>query len=234
MEFDYAWGWFQHHASQRLTAFNFFLVIVGLLLVGYAQAIDHTWTAFGVGIGILGALVAAGFLALDVRNFELVIRGRDALEELELGMTIRLSRCEENREKLGEALGQGPMSRWLAAGKARRKTFTHRFWLRLIIATVGLGFAVGAVLAACGSWGVVRPGTISCRTSTVLVLHRPGFDLNLVQRSEREGEQRSGNDDGGRPDHGLGGDLHVQSIGMGNYKRVQTGRHCGKEPVGGG
>lgn len=76
IEFDYAWGWFQYHAAQRLTSFNFFLIIVGFVLVGFAQAIDKQWDAFGVGLGLLGVVVAAGFLALDIRNAELVFRGQ--------------------------------------------------------------------------------------------------------------------------------------------------------------
>lgn len=34
---DYAWDWFAYHAGQRLTTFNFFLVIVGVLTVGLVK-----------------------------------------------------------------------------------------------------------------------------------------------------------------------------------------------------
>jgi hypothetical protein len=50
-ELDYAWDWFKYHASQRLTAFNFFLIMVGFLLVGYAHAIDKHFVYFGIGLG---------------------------------------------------------------------------------------------------------------------------------------------------------------------------------------
>jgi hypothetical protein len=238
IEFDYAWGWFQYHASQRLTAFNFFLVIVGLILVAYAQAIDRHWVVFGIGLGMLGAIVAAGFLALDVRNLELVMRGKAALKTLELERAMRVSLIDRNgdRAELGKALltdgiGDG-VSRCI--GRWFGWFFQHRLWLRGVIFVVGVGFVAGAAWAGFGYPGTGSPDLLSCRDSTVLVLHRPGFDLNLVKRSEREGEQRGANDDRGRPNHGLSGDLHVQSVGMGDYKRVQTGRHCGKEPVGGG
>jgi hypothetical protein len=91
LELDYASGWFQYTASQRLTAFNFFLLVVGLLLVGYAQAADHDWCFFGVGIGIIGMVVSAGFLMIDIRNEVLVEKGLKALRALEQGLQIRLA-----------------------------------------------------------------------------------------------------------------------------------------------
>lgn len=160
IEFDYAWGWFQYHAAQRLTSFNFFLIITGLLLVAFAQAIDHDWTGFGFGIGLLGTIVAAGFLALDVRNEELVNRGRHALGEVEGRMRIALADLDEAREYLCEALGERRLGnrvhRWVAAsngGRDRSWLFKHRFWLRCVIGSVGFGFAVGAIWALFGYCG---------------------------------------------------------------------------------
>lgn len=125
---DFAWNWFQYHASQRLTSFNFFLVIVGLLLVGYAQAVGHSWDGFGVALGMLGALVAAGFLALDVRNDELVQCGLVALEELD-GST-RLIRENKRRCQLPAAFGEGRLGSGLYGGIKRTKLVPlvgHRF-----------------------------------------------------------------------------------------------------------
>lgn len=209
IEFDYAWGWFQYHASQRLTAFNFFLVIVGFLLVGYAQAILNHWAAFGVGLGVIGMCISIGFLALDVRNGELVNLGRDALKKLE--PTIGASLCAVDARPL----------------------VSHRFWLRGIITVIGVGFVLGAIWAGCGYPGT-DSDTVNCRTSTVLVLHRPGLDIDLVQRSEQQRDQRGSDDDSGGPGDGLSGYLQVQPVGVGDDKRVEAGRHCGKEPVGGG
>lgn len=241
---DYAWGWFQHSASQRLTTFNFFLVIVGLLLVAYGQAVEHGWRLFGTCLGLVGAVVSIGFLAIDVRNEVFVNRGIDALEELEKSIGVKVGKRGEPSAGLNEALGKGLIAS-LAVGwidkpadkdkrKRRANVFKYRFWFRRVIILVGGAFGAGLLWAILGFPTTGQPSDEACRSSTVLVLHRPGYDLSLVQRSEREGEQRGGNDDRGRPNDSLSGDLHVQSIGMGNNKRVQTGRHCGEEPVGGG
>jgi hypothetical protein len=40
----YAWDWFQYHADQRLKAFNFFLVILGILIVAYGAAMKEGLT----------------------------------------------------------------------------------------------------------------------------------------------------------------------------------------------
>lgn len=33
--YKYAWDWFSYHAAQRLTTFRFFLIIIGVVVVGY-------------------------------------------------------------------------------------------------------------------------------------------------------------------------------------------------------
>lgn len=148
---DFAWGWFQYHASQRLTSFNFFLIIVGLLLVGYAQAVDHSWNGFGVALGLLGALVSAGFLALDVRNDELVQCGLAALK----GHDGRAGLIKENTERsnLSAAFGPGRLGRGfygvVVAARAE-SLLGHRFVLRCVISAVGVGFVVAAAWAFCG------------------------------------------------------------------------------------
>ena len=227
-----------------MTTFNFFLVIVGLLLVAYGQAVEHGWRLFGSCLGFVGTVVSVGFLVIDVRNEVFVNRGIDALEELEKDIGVAIGERGAPSAGLSEALGNGRIAR-LAVGwidgpddlgkrKKRANVFKYRFWFRRVIILVGGAFAAGLLWAVLGFPTAGQSSAETCRTSTVLVLHRPGFDLNLVQRSEREGEQRGSDDDRGRPDDGLSGDLHVQSVSMGDYKRVQTGRHCGKQAVGGG
>ncbi|HEY4779233.1 MAG TPA: hypothetical protein VIH47_06550 [Solirubrobacterales bacterium] len=236
-ELDYAWNWFQYSASQRLTTFNFYLVIIGLLLVAYAQAIEHEWRLFGASISLVGAIVSVGFLAIDVRNEVFVNRGIAALEKVEDGMKVEIAKRGEASAGLEEALGEG----WIAAGavgwikraptnskeKKRANLFKYRFWFRRIIGVIGVAFVAGLMWAALGFPTAGQSDAETCRTATVMAMHRPGFDLSLVQRSEGEGQQRGGGDPG-RPNDRLGGDRHVESVGGGDNKRVEAGRHCGK------
>jgi len=36
----YAWDWFNYHATQRLTAFRFFLIMLTAITGGYITALD--------------------------------------------------------------------------------------------------------------------------------------------------------------------------------------------------
>jgi hypothetical protein len=38
---DYAWSYFQLHANQRMTSFNFFVVIAALLTTGLARSLEN-------------------------------------------------------------------------------------------------------------------------------------------------------------------------------------------------
>lgn len=147
VQLRYAWDWFQYHAGQRLTAFNFFLILMGAVLVGYANAATGDSPVLGVTVAAIGLVVSAGFLAMDLRNAELVQYGRDALEDLETRYpTLPQIRTGDAQRKALETAMKGwwvvPSS---CQGKAR---VTHGYWLRRIIilfgiiSILGLGWAV--------------------------------------------------------------------------------------------
>jgi hypothetical protein len=156
-ELDYASGWFQYTASQRLTTFNFFLVVVGLLLVGYAQAISHDWRLFGACIGFIGAIISLGFLIIDIRNEVLVNKGLLALKQLEKGMRISLADPALDGAHLKNVLDESFIGRPIARhiykdpkSPKHERLFKYRFWLRAVITVVGLGFLLGSIWAGFG------------------------------------------------------------------------------------
>jgi hypothetical protein len=156
-ELDYASGWFQYTASQRLTTFNFFLVVVGLLLVAYAQAIDHDWRLFGAGVAFIAAVISLGFLIIDVRNEVLVNKGLSALRKLEGGLGIALAEPALDSEHLEKVLNESYIGRPIARhiyknpkSPKHERLFMYRFWLRAVITVVGLGFFLGSVWAGFG------------------------------------------------------------------------------------
>jgi len=81
----YAWNYFSLHATQRLTTFNFYLVISTLLTGGLASAIKqeygNLWIA--VVVGLLMGIFSIVFHKLDVRNRELVKNAERALRSLD-------------------------------------------------------------------------------------------------------------------------------------------------------
>lgn len=151
----YAWNWFSYHAGQRLTAFNFFLVILGAVLVGYVQAITNDLQALGVVLGLFGLLVSLAFWAIDVRNAELVACGRAALDKLEGSLSINIRADDHERARLGEVI-QGPLEtrvyKWLTSDQSSRqprlRLYTHTFWLRNVLVAAGVLSAAAFLWAA--------------------------------------------------------------------------------------
>lgn len=82
-EREHAWKWFHYHAGQRMVAFNFFLVLMGALSVGYIQAWVYGLCIHAGSIAIVGVLVSLLFILLDIRNEQLVDVGRAALKSIE-------------------------------------------------------------------------------------------------------------------------------------------------------
>lgn len=80
---DYAWKWFEYHAKQRVSMFNFFLVASGLFATAYVQALCAGEESLAIGISLLGVLIVVAFVGLDCRNAALAYLGEDVLRRLE-------------------------------------------------------------------------------------------------------------------------------------------------------
>ena len=81
---QHCWDYFQYHASQRTTVFNFYLVVCALITTGYLHVVATPSTS-GVGIilGLLFPLLSFIFWKLDCRNAEMVELAEKALIALE-------------------------------------------------------------------------------------------------------------------------------------------------------
>lgn len=66
---DHAWRYFELHANQRLTIFNFFTAAAGLSVAGIAATLQASqrFAAAGIAIGLLLALLSLLFWKLDQR-----------------------------------------------------------------------------------------------------------------------------------------------------------------------
>lgn len=83
---DHAWRYFELHAKQRMTTFNFYLVISGAIATGLAATLQGSnrlaWLG-SVALGVLLALVAFLFWKLDQRVAFLVKHAEAALAAVE-------------------------------------------------------------------------------------------------------------------------------------------------------
>lgn len=149
---DYAWKWFNYHANQRVSMFNYFLIITGILANAYVSTLKEGLLAIAAGLGGLGLFTTIGFFFLDWRNKQLVGMGEDVLEELERGeiFTEKFKTTKNKKEiQLGFLFREAEEEpKW----EVSRKGFLwanfkkHKVWIRAIEVAVGVCFLIATVL----------------------------------------------------------------------------------------
>lgn len=82
---DYAWAYFQLHASQRMSTFNFYIVISALITTGMTGllASDNPRFFFGIVLGLTMVAVSFIFWKLDQRVSFLIRHAEEFLKKLE-------------------------------------------------------------------------------------------------------------------------------------------------------
>ena len=82
---EYGWQYFQLHAGQRMSLFNFFVLISALLTTGLGGALgkgmDYEWIGLGLGLSLV--LMSFVFWQLDQRVRYLIKHAEEALRTLE-------------------------------------------------------------------------------------------------------------------------------------------------------
>ncbi len=81
--FEYAWKYFDFHATQRTTMFNFFIIFSGILIKACSDLIAKGHDVELLIISMFGILVTIMFIFLERRNEELVYVAEDILHALE-------------------------------------------------------------------------------------------------------------------------------------------------------
>lgn len=82
----YAWNYFSLHAGQRLSTFNFYLILAALLVTPCISAFtkpDLMSRKIAIGLGMLLAVISMIFFKLDQRNKALVRNAEAALRFLD-------------------------------------------------------------------------------------------------------------------------------------------------------
>lgn len=82
---EHAWSYFQLHAQQRLTVFNFYIVLAGALTAGLVASLPRAeeQTALPVALGSLLLFFSFVFARLDVRNRTLIKNAEGGLRQIE-------------------------------------------------------------------------------------------------------------------------------------------------------
>ena len=147
---DYVWAYFELHARQRMSLFNFFLVLVAFVLAGLGHSIQEhgRFAPMGVLLGILLVLVSFVFWKLDQRVSLFLKLAEDALADLEPDFSVPsarlVSREREKTKKLRKSTHQLSWAHHLTYGGSFRSVFR-------VMALVGLVGAVASVLSWAGA-----------------------------------------------------------------------------------
>lgn len=144
----HAWAYFNLHAGQRITIFNYFVVFSGILTTGLATAIQAPprLAAVGVALGLLLCLLSFLFWQLDRRTSFLIKHAEDAIK-LQEPAGARLM----TEEVVKTADAKNDEGLW-TYGKVFRSIF-------LVMAIVGLAGAIVSGLRGSGrlSWEDPKP-----------------------------------------------------------------------------
>jgi hypothetical protein len=139
---DHAWKYFNVHATQRMSVFNFYLIFVGLLTAGMVKTFDQGFPFPWFGCVLGGSLILMSFIfwRFDERTRFLIQRGEDALKVLERSLQSPDETIHPLQIFLSETAMTSSNRRWFWP-----TTYTH--CLRLTFGTFALLGLVGSLLA---------------------------------------------------------------------------------------
>lgn len=80
-----AWNYFQQHAQQRLSFFNFFVVFSVLMTTGLISTFQEKYDvhSIGIAVGMMLSLISYVFWKIDDRNKYLTKKGENAIKQIE-------------------------------------------------------------------------------------------------------------------------------------------------------
>jgi len=117
---EITWKWFEYHASQRMLAFYYFLLIIGALGYGYIYCLgvkNSPYVAsFAPIVALFVAIISFAFLCIEIRNLNLVNIGREEL--IKLGFPP----CKKNKDRFSANIDE--------------RMFSHSVWLRFIYLSI--------------------------------------------------------------------------------------------------
>lgn len=134
---DHAWRYFELHAKQRLTLFNFFVVLSGLIAAawGTAMTAEEPLPTVGAIMGIVLAFSSIIFWKLDQRNAFLTKRAESLMAKAEERLFQPddcLFGCED-ADSQSEREGYPILRQW-----------SHGESLRIVFVIMGLAGILGA------------------------------------------------------------------------------------------
>lgn len=146
----YALKYFEIHAAQRMSVFNFFIVLSTIILTGLATCVfgESVYAPIGIPLGLMLTALSLTFWKLDQRTSFLVKRAERALARLEKDHFPAFGRIISNEpvefKKLNDSLA------------IHKKRWTYSVSLGLVFCVVGTMGVAGTALASLKATGAVH------------------------------------------------------------------------------
>lgn len=135
-QLEYAKSWFEYHATQRISMFNYFLVVAGFLVSAYSALVQKDLLFPSAAVCVLGIFISVFAALIDVRNAELVKLAEEVLKNIEREFLFPV---ENGAPQVGIIL----MDQFLYAKRTGISKFIKYSWLlRGTHALIGFGFVV--------------------------------------------------------------------------------------------
>ncbi len=131
--FEHCWRYFQLHSQQRMTVFNFYLVICGLTAagIGFSLQQSDSYKYMASLLGLFLIFVSFIFFKLDQRVSFLIKEAEDALISVESNFEGKVYKIF-TKDNLDGNLSKGFFSVW-TYGKCLRYSFFIMGYSGLII-----------------------------------------------------------------------------------------------------
>ncbi|UDQ82429.1 hypothetical protein LJN55_11625 [Erwinia rhapontici] len=138
LAFEHAWKYFELHSQQRMTVFNFYIAVIGLLGTGSGICLQlgGTFIYFTSALGIFITFITFIFYKLDDRISFLIKNSELALIKLEGNINIyeiKIFTIENNNIQLNN----GFFSMW-TYGKCFRVSFYVLAYIGMVISLIPL------------------------------------------------------------------------------------------------
>jgi len=185
---DLSWKYFQQHAQQRISFFNFFVIFSGLMTTALITTFQEKFSAHlvGIGIGLMLSFISIVFWKVDQRNKFLTKIGEEAIKELELN--YQFNNVYPNIDKIKIFTYEGIQTQNLK-GHKWWKIFTKQFSLGLLFNFIFLlFFSIGLIGAGVSVYYQVR--YVSTQTPIEAKIEEISKRLGTLDLREQELESR--------------------------------------------
>lgn len=166
---DFVWKYFQQHAAQRVSYFNFFVLFASSMAAGMISTFQFKAYILGVAIGLLLSFMSFIFWKFDQRNKYLIKISEKALIELESNFPFNTQDQKLDAIKIftRENLLTNSLKIYQQTQPFWKRQFSHSNCLNLLFVVFGF---IGILSASLSMFIVLTASSNGLHSKTVTVI----------------------------------------------------------------